>query len=379
MKKRFVLLITSIVAGFYAQSTFAATQLASGLNNPNGLVLNGGYVYFTDNSSANGYVKRVPPTRGSPTTLVSGSTLYDSGAYRGVNLLQVTPTALFGHYGGYQTCNIFEAPKNGGAFVNIISGISGGALLAVVNTNVYYFAGFSTIYQTSTNGGSSVQLLSGVWPRSSAFDQSAIYFVDYNTKDVKRFDLTSHLLSTLITGNSSEGSLFINTSYVFFSINGSVKRVPKAGGSVVTLVSSGIATGYTADDAEVFFVNGQTIGSVPVAGGSTNTLQYISSPTAVASMAVDSNYLYWADVSGGNGAGAIYRMPNPDGSTGSPAQCTPPPSGLVNWWTADGDAVDIVGGDNGTSEGGVTFTNGEAGRAFSFDGSSGFISTSLLV
>jgi PKD repeat protein len=60
-------------------------------------------------------------------------------------------------------------------------------------------------------------------------------------------------------------------------------------------------------------------------------------------------------------------------------ECTRPPSGLVSWWPGQSNALDIAGGNNGTLQGGVTFTNGEVGQAFNFDGATGFISTSLLV
>lgn len=50
--------------------------------------------------------------------------------------------------------------------------------------------------------------------------------------------------------------------------------------------------------------------------------------------------------------------------------CTVPPSGLVGWWPGDGNADDIVGGNNGTLQGNVTFAPGMVGQAFSFDGSS---------
>jgi len=59
--------------------------------------------------------------------------------------------------------------------------------------------------------------------------------------------------------------------------------------------------------------------------------------------------------------------------------CMTPPPGLVSWWPGEGNALDILGGGNGALEGGVTFTNGKVGAAFNFDGSSGFVSTSLLI
>jgi hypothetical protein len=59
------------------------------------------------------------------------------------------------------------------------------------------------------------------------------------------------------------------------------------------------------------------------------------------------------------------------------ADCVTPPAGLVAWWPGEGNADDIAGTNNGTLEGGVTFTNGEVGQAFSFDGVSGFITNAM--
>lgn len=52
--------------------------------------------------------------------------------------------------------------------------------------------------------------------------------------------------------------------------------------------------------------------------------------------------------------------------------CVAPPSGMVSWWPGDGDANDIKGANNGTSQSGATFTTGEVGQAFSVNGSSYF-------
>ncbi len=49
------------------------------------------------------------------------------------------------------------------------------------------------------------------------------------------------------------------------------------------------------------------------------------------------------------------------------------PSGFVGWWPGDGSAKDIVDGQNGTLFNGVSFTQGEVGEAFSFDGMDGRI------
>jgi hypothetical protein len=47
---------------------------------------------------------------------------------------------------------------------------------------------------------------------------------------------------------------------------------------------------------------------------------------------------------------------------------------MVGWWAGDGNANDITGNhNNGSISGGVTFVPGEVAQAFSFDGSSGFV------
>ncbi len=77
---------------------------------------------------------------------------------------------------------------------------------------------------------------------------------------------------------------------------------------------------------------------------------------------------------GDNAVGQIYT------SACTPADCcVPPPSGLAYWWPGEGNALDIFAGNNGTLQGGVTYTNGEVGQAFNLNGSNAFISTSLLI
>jgi hypothetical protein len=53
--------------------------------------------------------------------------------------------------------------------------------------------------------------------------------------------------------------------------------------------------------------------------------------------------------------------------------CTPPPAGLVGWWPAEGNANDIIGGDNGTLQGGATFAAGKVGLGFRLDGTNGYV------
>jgi hypothetical protein len=60
---------------------------------------------------------------------------------------------------------------------------------------------------------------------------------------------------------------------------------------------------------------------------------------------------------------AAYSTPEPEYSE--------PPGGIVSWWPADGNSMDIINGNPGTILGGTGFTAGHVGQAFEFDGGSG--------
>ncbi|MDZ4820746.1 MAG: Calx-beta domain-containing protein [Planctomycetota bacterium] len=50
-----------------------------------------------------------------------------------------------------------------------------------------------------------------------------------------------------------------------------------------------------------------------------------------------------------------------------------PPAGLVAWYRAEGNVSDFVHGNQGTLQNGATFTSGEVGQAFSFDGINDYV------
>ena len=56
--------------------------------------------------------------------------------------------------------------------------------------------------------------------------------------------------------------------------------------------------------------------------------------------------------------------------------CLARPAGMVAWWPGDGFAMDVAGTNQGTLQNGATFAPGRVGQAFSFDGTSGYVTTS---
>jgi hypothetical protein len=53
---------------------------------------------------------------------------------------------------------------------------------------------------------------------------------------------------------------------------------------------------------------------------------------------------------------------------GDNTNCVPVPTGLVSWWPAEGTAIDIISGNNGSLLNGAAFAPGKVGQAFSFNG-----------
>ena len=83
-----------------------------------------------------------------------------------------------------------------------------------------------------------------------------------------------------------------------------------------------------------------------------------------------------------NAGNYVVAITNLYGSTNSqtavltvnpPPSCDPAPSGIVGWWPGEGNAYDIIGTNNGTLQGGASYTSGKVGQAFTFDGSGSYV------
>ena len=99
----------------------------------------------------------------------------------------------------------------------------------------------------------------------------------------------------------------------------------------------------------------------------------IASPTSTSYMdtGLVNGTTYYYVVSAVNGGG---QSANSSQITAVPSPaCVPAPSGIVGWWPADGNANDVISGDNGTLEGGATFAAGEVGQGFRLDGTNAFV------
>jgi len=98
-----------------------------------------------------------------------------------------------------------------------------------------------------------------------------------------------------------------------------------------------------------------------IAAGANATLTFVGEVNAAGALTnVATVKHYEIDVAPANNVSVLVDLPYTN-------TCVPAPDGLVDWWPAEGDALDLVGTNHGAMQGPVTFTTGRAGLAFTFD------------
>jgi len=133
---------------------------------------------------------------------------------------------------------------------------------------------------------------------------------------------------------------------------------PTNGGSTATLplTISGTAYGSNSVMAVYYQVNNGPAQNAITTNGWTNW-------TAYALLVPGTNQItvYAEDLAGNIGNSQVSVA-----FTGT-FSCDPPPPGIVSWWPGNGNALDVVGGNNGTLTNGATYGVGEVGQAFNFN------------
>lgn len=291
----------------------APVPLATGLNNPFPLAVDGSYVYWAELNGSTASLRRIPNAGGAPDNLAAFTAFLDPyNIYRGIDKIVFTASNMYFGWGSYDGYRIEEATKTGASRRVVVPNFTGGNLLGVINGYVYYVQNFCCIIKVPIDGSTGPQtMLTGNWVRSAAYDSGAIYFVEYFSRNVYRFDVATNTRTPLITGNAVEGGVVIDANNVFYSDGSRIRVVSKLGGSVSTLYTGTNVSVRVSDGGILYFTEGGDLKAIPVTGGAaTLTLP----GTSVVGMVQDPNALYWADVSGGASAGVIYELRKAPGS-----------------------------------------------------------------
>jgi hypothetical protein len=292
----------TVTATFALQSTGGNGVVAVGLQGPDEFSFAGDALIFGDNSETDGFVKRVPKTGGTVATLASGLVVQD-GNWRGVNRVVAAGDYIYGNLGTYDVHQIFKLPLVGGS-VQVLSNERRGPFIGVVEGFLYFGTNWTFLKRLPVEGGMSTELASTFFIRHALAEPGSVYFVDYYSKDVFRYDIATGV-TQLALARDEEGRIFTNGSHLFWSTAGSVVRIAKGGGAVQEVLTATGVTGYAADSEYVYFRTSNAIGKVPVSGGSTTMLAEGITPEF---MAVDETHVYYVDVGPERGARRIMRL-----------------------------------------------------------------------
>jgi PKD repeat protein len=157
------------------------------------------------------------------------------------------------------------------------------------------------------------------------------------------------------------------------SSNSGVQIIKYNGGNRTILAQKDTAFqfNYGTAYAVSFSINQDFSVTLQVSSGS-NTEQLSSGATSV-SFPLDQFFI--TDTQGGISADTtgpgdfLLRFDNILVKSG----CLPAPSGLVGWWPGEGNANDLISGNNGTLQGGATYVSSMVGQGFHFNGVDGSV------
>lgn len=130
-----------------------------------------------------------------------------------------------------------------------------------------YSRGFSDVVRMDLSTRAAETQARGVWPRGFASDPSAVFYIDYSTKQVWRLDKQSGDARVIRPGTGAEGHLAAGGDFLFLNLAGSIHRFPKAGGTDTVLVTGAFGGGQASDGQYLYFLKTGRIRAIPVGGG----------------------------------------------------------------------------------------------------------------
>ena len=289
--------------------------IIGGLKNATALTMIGDNLYFgeldkpTGTDINTGTFSRVSKG-GAKVLLATGTANFGRGVWSGVAFVDATPTHIYFGHGDYDTTRIEEmtlAGTNRRSLINIGGGGLAGALKTAAGTDIYFVQDFSGIRKLRVGASAPTNFMpSRLWPRNYVRDGANLYFVAVFSNGLYRINLSTGGAPTLlINGNAQEGQVYVNATNVFVAWPGTVKRIPKAGGAVVTIPVSGDGFMRAADSQYIYFssTDRKKILRKPIAGGSEQVL--VEDTVVNSGIFFNGGKMYWLDIGLGPTAGRI--------------------------------------------------------------------------
>jgi hypothetical protein len=286
--------------------------LATGVKYVGGIAANGTDVVFTSDDAAGGNLNgmgtifSVPVSGGTPVAIASNM---DQGGL-------VTMDGTNAYWAGPDNGTIFKAPLTGGdgGANTLVGNLEDDPLDVAIDSTYVYWAGSTTIQKVPIAGGSKTILAKNL-TLAGVFQQPC---VAVNASGVYASTATAILsvplaggTPTTLASNQNPNAITADATNVYWTNlpqgsqpgGSTVMKVAATGGgtpvTLVTLTGSAVPAGIAVDATNVYWIEGLgSVRKVPIAGGSPVTIA--PAPELPGGIAVDATNVYWTDTATGN-------------------------------------------------------------------------------
>ena len=267
------------------------------VENPRGLTISAGFVYWSVNTGEAGEIWRRSIERDGPAELVT--TTDPSPA----KILADEVSVYWNHL---ELPSIYRAPKTGGSKSSVFTGPEQTRRFAISDSHVFWSSPLEdVIMRAAKNGGGLTTILQGLGsPASVAVDSEYVFWTETDTGLVRRSSHDGSQPATLAElPDSVPEEMTHDQEHVYWIVNDAgegapaVMRVPKSGGrpGKVCDVFDADGANLAVDSTHVYFTETESgvLSHAPKQGGAGEAIA--SGQAFPSSPAVDDEYVCWTN------------------------------------------------------------------------------------